>query len=83
MAAKNVAPEKGANIPGPGSYDPFRTSLAKQSTKIGNEKRLFDYESEIPGPGGNCPTIIQHTTYRDHSVLVLVHREQYLLAKTE
>lgn len=36
MASKNVPAEKGADVPGPGAYEPFRTSLAKQSTKIGH-----------------------------------------------
>lgn len=64
MASKNIRTEKGADIPGPGSYDPFRSSLAKQSIKIGYEKRLFDYESKVPGPGGTGH-IIQLTMSRD------------------
>lgn len=51
MASKNVPAEKGADIPGPGSYEPYRTGLNKQSVKIGHEKRLFTYNTDIPGPG--------------------------------
>jgi hypothetical protein len=53
MAGKVMHTEKGADIPGPGTYNTLRTSLKKQSSRIGNSKRLFEYHSEIPGPGSN------------------------------
>jgi len=83
MASKKIVPEKGAEVPGPGSYDPFRSSLAKQSIKIGQEKRLFDYESEIPGPGSNSAKATQHTTSTDHSVLAPADPRQSSHVRTE
>lgn len=53
MAGKYKVLDRSNEIPGPGSYEPFRTSLAKNSAKIGNSKRLADYMTEVPGPGCN------------------------------
>jgi hypothetical protein len=45
MAGRSMLTEKGADVPGPGAYNTLRTSLKKQSIKIGNSKRLFEYHS--------------------------------------
>jgi hypothetical protein len=45
MAGKSTITEKGGDIPGPGSYNPLKSNLKKQSIKIGNSKRLFEYHS--------------------------------------
>jgi hypothetical protein len=51
MAGKYKAIDKSGDIPGPGAYEPFRTSLTKHSAKIGNSKRLGSYATAVPGPG--------------------------------
>ena len=56
-------------IPGPGAYYYEKSSLLQQGGLIPAEKRSFDYESSVPGPGNYKDVPVSSTKRKDAVVM--------------